>query len=57
VGKVDHLRGLKENVIIGRLLPIGSVLQDRMAGKDEGHMFNMNEPGREPEAFTDDFIN
>ena len=24
VGKVDHLRGLKENVIIGRLIPVGT---------------------------------
>jgi DNA-directed RNA polymerase subunit beta' len=23
-GKIDHLRGLKENVIIGRLIPVGS---------------------------------
>ena len=23
-GKVDHLRGLKENVIIGKLIPAGS---------------------------------
>ena len=23
-GRVDHLRGLKENVIIGRLIPIGA---------------------------------
>ena len=25
-GKVDHLRGLKENVIIGKLIPAGSGL-------------------------------
>jgi len=24
VGKIDHLRGLKENVIIGRLIPVGT---------------------------------
>jgi DNA-directed RNA polymerase subunit beta' len=23
-GKIDHLRGLKENVIIGRLIPAGT---------------------------------
>ena len=23
-GRIDHLRGLKENVIIGRLVPIGA---------------------------------
>ncbi|MCP4137148.1 MAG: DNA-directed RNA polymerase subunit beta' [bacterium] len=27
-GKVDHLRGLKENVIIGHLIPAGTGLQD-----------------------------
>ena len=26
-GRVDHLRGLKENVIIGRLIPIGAALR------------------------------
>jgi DNA-directed RNA polymerase subunit beta' len=25
-GKVDHLRGLKENVIVGRLIPAGTGL-------------------------------
>ena len=29
-GKVDLLRGLKENVIIGRLLPIGDTLRKEM---------------------------
>ncbi len=27
IGKVDHLRGLKENVIIGRPVPLGKLLQ------------------------------
>jgi len=27
-GRVDYLRGLKENVIIGRLLPIGRTLRN-----------------------------
>src|ERR1700749_4780199 len=27
-GKVDHLRGLKENVIVGRLIPAGTGLED-----------------------------
>ncbi len=26
-GKIDHLRGLKENVIIGRLIPAGTGLK------------------------------
>ncbi len=32
-GKVDTLRGLKENVIIGRLIPVGTGLAARMAGE------------------------
>jgi DNA-directed RNA polymerase subunit beta' len=32
-GRVDHLRGLKENVIIGRLIPTGE--RARLLGKDE----------------------
>lgn len=33
IGKIDHLRGLKENVIIGRLVPIGNVLMQRLSGE------------------------
>jgi len=32
-GKVDNLRGLKENVIIGRLIPVGSGLEFHNKGK------------------------
>ena len=39
-GKVDHLVGLKENVIIGKLIPAGSGL---MAYRDY-------QPGATPEA-------
>ena len=28
MGKVDHLRGLKENVIMGRLIPAGTGADD-----------------------------
>ena len=28
-GKVDHLRGLKENVIVGRLIPAGTGFKHR----------------------------
>jgi len=28
-GKVDHLRGLKENVIIGRLIPCGTGFKEK----------------------------
>ena len=37
-GKVDHLRGLKENVIMGRLVPAGTGMeyyrQVKIAGED-----------------------
>jgi DNA-directed RNA polymerase subunit beta' len=33
-GKVDYLRGLKENVIVGRLIPAGT----GMAGYHDFHM-------------------
>jgi len=35
-GKVDTLRGLKENVIIGRLIPVGTGVAAREAGADVG---------------------
>ncbi|MEM9558532.1 MAG: DNA-directed RNA polymerase subunit beta' [Acidobacteriota bacterium] len=35
-GKVDHLRGLKENVIVGRLIPAGT-------GLEHYHAFHMEE--------------
>src|SRR5207237_5766043 len=34
-GKVDHLLGLKENVIIGKLIPAGSGLEARMKARQE----------------------
>jgi DNA-directed RNA polymerase subunit beta' len=42
-GKVDHLVGLKENVIMGRLIPAGTGVEKyrsmelRVAGAEEGH--------------------
>jgi DNA-directed RNA polymerase subunit beta' len=42
-GKIDMLRGLKENVIVGRVIPAGS-------GMDYYHDFHMNEEYMEPEA-------
>jgi DNA-directed RNA polymerase subunit beta' len=35
-GKVDWLRGLKENVILGRLLPAGTGMAVRNAPKPKG---------------------
>jgi DNA-directed RNA polymerase subunit beta' len=34
-GKVDHLLGLKENVIIGKLIPAGSGLEARVKARQE----------------------
>ncbi len=42
-GKVDHLRGLKENVIMGRLIPAGS-------GMDEYNNRRIKAEGEEPVA-------
>src|SRR3989344_8947022 len=44
-GRVDELRGLKENVIIGRLIPVGTGLEARrklaetMGASDEGLIY------------------
>jgi DNA-directed RNA polymerase subunit beta' len=51
-GKVDHLRGLKENVIVGRLIPAGT-------GLGHYHDFHMAEDAyevheEEPEYFNMD---
>ncbi len=35
-GKTDELRGLKENVIIGRLLPIGTTYRNEFSNTEEG---------------------
>lgn len=34
-GKIDHLRGLKENVIIGRLIPVGERYRQKYYAKKE----------------------
>ena len=34
-GGVDNLRGLKENVIIGRLIPVGTGFKSKLAIKEE----------------------
>ncbi len=47
-GKVDYLRGLKENVIVGRLIPAGT----GMAGYHDFHM-EEDVPQAEPEAEED----
>lgn len=35
IGKVDHLRGLKENVIIGRPVPLGKMLLEQDSNESE----------------------
>jgi len=47
-GKVDHLRGLKENVIMGRLIPAGTGMEYyrrvKIAGEDIGEEEVVEEP-------------
>ncbi len=45
-GKIDHLEGLKENVIIGRLIPAGTGFQ---AYGEDGELLEEGEPEAEPE--------
>lgn len=42
VGKVDKLRGLKENVIIGRPVPIGNMFKARMQGEGSSIDFDIS---------------
>ena len=50
-GKVDHLRGLKENVIVGRVIPAGT-------GMDYYHDFHMEDVTYPtPDLATDDLYN
>ena len=58
-GKVDHLLGLKENVIIGKLIPAGSGLaQYRQEDviDDEGNLIaqSRNQPEREVDFTVDE---
>lgn len=41
IGKVDNLRGLKENVIIGRPLPIGDLYEKSLRGEADTIHFQM----------------
>jgi len=46
-GKVDHLRGLKENVIVGRLIPAGTGLayhEERQRKREEKDTENEEKP-------------
>jgi DNA-directed RNA polymerase subunit beta' len=46
-GKVDYLRGLKENVVIGKLIPAGTGIEKRVEKRDElvDEMARMMEQG------------
>ena len=47
--KVDSLQGLKENVIIGRLIPTGEVYRKRFGQEAEGDSIETSETEEEPE--------
>ena len=48
-GKVDFLRGLKENVIMGRLIPAGTGISKYRSAK-----LNIEEPEEVPEVYEED---
>ncbi len=48
-GRVDHLRGLKENVIMGRLIPAGTGMEYYRRVKIAGEDIEEEEPSLEPE--------
>ena len=48
-GRVDHLRGLKENVIMGRLIPAGTGMEYYRRVKIAGEDIEEEEPSVEPE--------
>jgi len=51
-GAVDHLRGLKENVIVGRLIPAGTGLAYHNARRivPAAQLFEEGTPAAEPEV-------
>ena len=51
-GKIDYLRGLKENVIIGKLLPAGTGLRGPLKSKEdlERERLELEERNRQMEA-------
>jgi DNA-directed RNA polymerase subunit beta' len=55
-GKVDYLRGLKENVIMGRLIPAGTGLEYYRQVKIVGEDMVEEETAPEPEAVFNDSI-
>jgi DNA-directed RNA polymerase subunit beta' len=55
-GKVDNLRGLKENVIMGRLIPAGTGMEYYRAVKIAGEDVVEEEPVQEPEIVSLDDV-
>ena len=60
-GKVDHLRGLKENVIIGKLIPVGTGFETRKARRPVGEAIEEYDDeydldGEEPSEYDDDML-
>jgi DNA-directed RNA polymerase subunit beta' len=55
-GRVDHLRGLKENVIMGRLIPAGTGMEYYRRVKIAGEDIVEEEPAVEPEIAMLDSI-
>ncbi len=57
-GKTDQLRGLKENVIVGRLIPAGTgayiARQKKLAAKRDKQIATANENKKEAAALTND---
>jgi DNA-directed RNA polymerase subunit beta' len=52
-GKVDYLRGLKENVIMGRLIPAGTGMDYYRKVKIAGEDIVEEEPIQEPDAMLE----
>jgi DNA-directed RNA polymerase subunit beta' len=48
LGKVDNLRGFKENVIMGHLIPAGTGLPRAERGRGDRGFYNQNLMGPEP---------
>lgn len=54
MGKRDELRGLKENVIVGRLIPAGTGLSFHNIRKKQRHLSNANMSTNLPEKVTEE---
>jgi DNA-directed RNA polymerase subunit beta' len=58
-GKIDELRGLKENVILGHLIPAGTSFKpylEMRIKRDQPELLDLSEPGEESDEMTEDQI-